>query len=388
MTKSKGGLYVHIPYCTTKCLYCDFYCGGARQADFRRLVRALSRECTERADELPDTVDTVYIGGGTPSLLPSSEFRSLVESLKNSVGDGRWKPVEFTVEANPDDVLPENVEAWKRAGVNRVSMGVQTFDDSLLAFLRRRHTAAESVRAYEILRGHFPNISIDLMFGIPSQTFDIWRDSVMKAIELRPEHISCYSLMYEPGTALTHLRDRGDIAETSDADTERMFSYMRDAMTDAGYEHYEISNFALPGFGSRHNGAYWKGLPYLGLGPSAHSYDGHSVRRANPADIRKYLECFAPLTESETPRMESFFTEERLTDEELREEMILTRLRTADGIDIDEYASRFGHEALGRLLANAKRDTACGRLERIGNALRLTPSGILTSDSVMVNLSM
>lgn len=380
-----SGLYIHIPFCRSKCIYCDFYSVGERLALWPDYVDALLAEAAARADELAaEPVSTIYIGGGTPSLLPASEFARLSEGLLKLAG-----PVEeFTVEVNPDDVTVQLADVWQKCGVNRVSMGVQSFVDSELSVIGRRHDAAAAIHAFELLRSRFHNISLDLMFGLPGQTIDSFRYSVEKALQLRPEHISAYSLMYEERTALTRLRDAGKIEEASEVDSNQMFELLTSMLTDAGYEQYEISNYARPGFRSRHNSSYWRGERYIGLGPAAHSYDGTNLRSANRHDVKAYIN-YRLAGRGETPR-----ESELLSDDELREEMIMTRLRTREGIDIADFRRRFGDEAMGCLIRRADKWISNGNmiLELDGASwppagrLALTRSGIMISDEIMADL--
>lgn len=260
-TGKGGGLYIHVAYCRKKCIYCDFFSAGERIADWHRYVDAIIREFKERISEMAWPLRTIYIGGGTPSLMPVEEFHRLCAELSPYMD----RVEEFTIEVNPEDVDETRLEAWKEAGVNRLSMGIQTFSDTSLKAIGRTHSASDSMKAYHMARIYFDNISIDLMFGLPGQTVEMWEADVDKAIELRPKHISAYSLMYEQGTALTVLRDSGRVKEIEDEISEQMFRILIKKIKEAGYEHYEISNFALPGFRSRHNSSYWVQMPYIGL---------------------------------------------------------------------------------------------------------------------------
>ncbi len=313
-----AGVYIHIPFCARKCVYCDFYSVGARLADWPRLVSALLDEARVRVPELTGAgakCDTLYIGGGTPSLLPPGEFGRLAAGVLSLTG-----PVsEFTVEVNPDDVTGELADAWRGAGVDRVSMGVQSLVDGELRAIGRRHDSRRAREAYDTLRRRFGNVSLDLMFGLPGQTRRSLRESVAGVIDMRPEHVSVYSLMYEERTALTRMRDSGRIDETPEEESAAMFADITEMLDSAGYEQYEISNYSLPGFRSRHNSAYWSGEPYVGLGPAAHSYDGLRTRRANAPDVRAYISRWLDGGGDAV-------TVETLTDDELREEMIMTRL--------------------------------------------------------------
>lgn len=368
-----SSLYIHVPFCRRKCIYCDFYSVGERLADWESLVRKYLEEFDARRHEIPLPAKTLYLGGGTPSLLPVEALTALVEALtaRGAIGEST---VERTIEINPDDVTEDKADAWRRIGFNRFSIGVQSFDDGLLHTIGRRHDAASARRAVETLRP-LGDVSLDLIFALPGQTMQQWRQTVADAVSLRPLHISAYALMYEEGTPLTRRRDNGTIREADDDIYLEMFSYLSDALAAAGYRQYEISNYALPGHESRHNSAYWDGTPYLGLGPAAHSYDGRRTRRANPADIRRYLKH--NLTGK-------FYTEETLTDSELAEEYLLTRLRTARGIDLADFGRRFPYiseEALTKPLPTS------GLVAIEEGHLHLTKAGIMTSDAVILQLA-
>ena len=272
-----NGLYIHIPFCKSKCLYCDFYsrCGGDNLlVDY---TAALIKEMQTRKMELKQAVSSTYIGGGTPSLMPVNLLKQIVDAINENFTLS--SDVEFTIEVNPDDITDEYCEAISSLGINRVSMGVQSFVDNELKRIGRRHTAQDAERAFRILRKYFRNISIDLIFALPDQTLKSWNETIDKAIKLKPEHISAYALMYEEGTVLTKMRDIGKLKPTDDNIYADMYNMLASLMHEAGYGHYEISNFSLPGYESRHNSSYWQSQPYLGLGPAAHSYDGDKIRR-------------------------------------------------------------------------------------------------------------
>ncbi len=377
----RGGLYIHIAYCRKKCIYCDFFSAGERIADWHGYVDALCSEFRKRIIEMACPLRTVYFGGGTPSLMPADEFSRLCDFIKPYMGTVE----EFTIEVNPDDVTEEKLEVWKKCGVNRLSMGIQSFDDKLLASIGRRHDALTAREAYKLARKYFDNISIDLMFGLPGHTLDMWKKDVAEAIRMRPEHLSAYSLMYEPSTVLTVLRDSGRVKEASEEISEQMFLFLIHQLKKAGYDHYEISNFALPGFRSIHNSSYWHQTPYLGLGPSSHSYDGQRKRKANRADIRGYLEYWNKES-SEQNKSVPFYETEILTYEQLKEEYIMTRLRTREGIPLNDFRLRFGEEAFVRLIAKAQSLKKQGLILIDIDSVSLSESSILISDSIIVDL--
>lgn len=380
LSSSSGGLYIHVPYCRKKCIYCDFYSVGEKIASWSAFVDALIAELSARIIEMPRHLATVYIGGGTPSLMPSDEFLRLCGALRQFTHDVR----EFTIEVNPDDVDVEKLETWKRGGVSRLSMGIQSLDDSLLAKLGRRHTAKAARSAFLLARQYFHNISVDLIFGLPGQTLDMWKADLDRVIDWRPEHISAYSLMYEVGTALTLLRDRGDIQESSEDLTEDMFNMLVSTLRNAGYDHYEISNFALPGFRSIHNSSYWRQIPYLGLGPAAHSYDGKSLRSANKADVRAYIRHWTDSPGSAMP--DGMTIREHLSLDELKEEFIMTSLRTREGISAGSFSNTFGIDAWHALLNKSKQWIADGVLLYGNGHLALSERALLISDTIIVDL--
>ena len=377
----KCGLYVHIPFCHRKCLYCDFFSAGDKIADWDAYIKAILSEASVRREELPSSPSTLYIGGGTPSLIPTEHFLRLMQGLKEFFPG--LSPDEFTIEANPDDIDEERINVWKAEGVNRVSLGVQSFNNDELKAVGRLHSATQAEDAILLLKENFSNVSTDLIFGLPGQTIESWQKTVEKMIDLCPAHISAYSLMYEQGTSLTALRETGRLKATPEEDSERMFEFLTEKLRGAGYERYEISNYARPEMYSRHNTSYWKGIPYLGLGPSAHSYDGEKARRWNVPDLKGYLRHYAA-KDVETP----IYKEEILTEEELREEYILTRMRMAEGITLAEYDNLWGEESGEILRRNARKEIERGLLREKDGNIFLTDEGIMIADSVIVQLAM
>ena len=352
-------IYVHIPFCRSFCTYCDFYsevaarCRGAEEARsqedmFERFAEALCKEIRFRADGISDEVNTLYIGGGTPSVLPLHVFRRILDGLAEAGHGGPYD--EFTVEVNPEDIVdkgPDYVKGLKELGVNRVSMGVQSFDDGILRFMNRRHDAASARRAYAILEAAgMDNISIDLIFGLPQLSDQQWKETLDSALHISskggpPQHISSYQLSVEPGSMLAKLVERGKWQEASEELCERQYRLLCQALHEAGYRHYEISNFALPGFEARHNSAYWRHVPYAGFGPAAHSLrvcsqtlcapgDDNSkmlryIRQWNDPDLQKYMEDPTGIMDGED-----------LTEEQVVIERVMLALRTCDGIE-EEY---------------------------------------------------
>lgn len=387
---AKSGIYVHIPFCKSRCLYCDFYSNGVALADWNQFVSALLREASFfRRSEIFDHPYTLYLGGGTPSLLPADEFKRLSEGLIDIFGS----PEEFTIEVNPDDVTLNLATVWQDAGVSRISMGVQSLNDAELRIIGRRHDSNVALQAFDILSSSFHNISLDLMFGLPGQSLESLRQTVERFINLGPHHISAYSLTFEERSALTRLRNAGKVSEADEELSYAMFEMIVSLLTDAGFGQYEISNFALPGFCSRHNSLYWQGKPYLGLGPGAHSYDGRRTRRFNNPDINAYIKALSPIsvsdcTKGNTEAVECLppCSEELLTDDELSEEMILTRLRCADGLNLAEFRQKFGELKCSRLINQAQKYVDSRHLIITADTIRLTSRGFFISDEIISSL--
>ncbi|MBR1665663.1 MAG: radical SAM family heme chaperone HemW [Bacteroidaceae bacterium] len=381
-----AGLYVHIPFCKSRCIYCDFY-STTREAEQEAYVGALCREIRERRHELPAEADgrvcarTIYIGGGTPSLLSPAQLARIFGCIRENyaVADG----AEVTVEMNPEDVVVD--EALSLAGglangtFNRVSLGIQTFDDDLLRLLRRRHSAGRAVEAVKNLQlVGAQNISIDLIYGLPGQTLELWERDLDVAFSLGVQHLSAYALSYEEGTPLWRMRQRGEVQEAADELSVRMYERLCQRAREAGFEHYEISNFALPGYHSRHNSSYWTGEAYLGFGPGAHSFDGRRTRRSNHSSLSNYLSASRG---GEVPH-----DVEVLTDEELYEEAVMCGLRTCRGVDLAEIGRRYGRQRLDYLLQQASSHLRGGRLAIEHEHLRLTEAALMISDDVMSDL--
>ena len=373
-----AGIYVHIPFCASRCSYCDFFSTVRLAQAGKRYVEAVVAEACLRREELRgERVTTVYLGGGTPSQLPVSLLSRLITGLGEAIDMSAVE--EFTVEANPDDVSPAWCAALPALGVNRVSMGVQSFEDEILRALGRRHTARQVTDAVARLRREgIDNISIDLIYGLPGQTVASWTSTVRQALDLKPQHISAYGLTYEEGTRLWQQRERGEVIEVPEEQCLEMYRILVDELQNAGYEHYEISNFALPGYHSRHNSSYWNDTPYLGLGAAAHSYDG-KTRRSNPCDLQQYIDTVLS--------GHTAFQQEEMTHWERYDERVMLGLRTARGVDVEQLRSDFGNDACRHFMSEAQRHLQAGNL-RVTEDGRyvLTRDGIMLSDSVMRDL--
>lgn len=397
-------IYVHIPFCKSFCIYCGFY--SETSACYDRYVEALLGEIDSRKSEFDATMDvnTLYIGGGTPSVMPLPLLCRVVEALKDESGSRNFD--EFTVELNPEDVIQRGeayAEALLGMGVTRASMGVQSFDDAVLRWMNRRHDAETAVRAYRILeKSGFRNISIDLIFGLPelgpdSQTRHsdsllghsdsqpkhsdslsgrfsghrgkdgyvpllderLWRETILRALDISasgmlPSHISAYQLSVEPDSALDGMIADGRCRETSEESCARQYEILCEELSAAGYHHYEISNFALPGMEARHNSAYWRHVPYVGLGPGAHSLsilpDGHRCRSWNSPDLKLYLETFAPLGQRDT----GCSGQETLSPVQLGIENVMLGLRTSLGCPLPELVSACDRARLDSAISSGR----------------------------------
>lgn len=367
----KTGLYVHVPFCRSRCAYCDFYSTAGQEQQATAFVAAAVNEMRARRGELQGEVATIYVGGGTPSVLPAEALSTLLEGARTVFPIAH--DAEVTVEVNPDDVCSALVGTLLNAGVNRVSMGVQTFDDALLRFLRRRHTGEAAVEAIGCLqREGITNISADLIYGLPGQTAEAFRSDVRRLCALPVTHLSAYALSYEEGTTLSLWLRQGKVKEQSDEQLLEMYNLLMDEAKAAGFEHYEISNFARAGRHSRHNSSYWQGIPYIGIGPGAHSYDGNRVRRANRPDLAAYIAAAGNPS----------YDEELLTPTTLYNEKLMTRLRTSEGLPLRLFTA----EEQAFLQQMATPHIAAGTLSLADNRLRLTRKGLFVSDGVMSDL--
>lgn len=372
------GIYIHVPFCQSRCVYCDFYSTTHSSQWQQRYVEALEREMLQRQGELPahTHVRTIYIGGGTPSQLQPQLLQRLFQSLQRLFPLDRVE--EVTIEANPDDITPQWLEALRQTPVNRISMGVQTFDDERLRLLRRRHTAQQTFDAVALCREYgFDNLSLDLIYGLPGQTLEAWQPDVDTLLQLCTPHLSAYALSYEEGTPLMHMLEQGLVCEVDEEVQWQMYDYLMNATARAGLEHYEISNFALPGMHSRHNSSYWDGTPYLGFGPGAHSYDGAAIRRANNVSLEEYVQL---LSSDHSPRWEG--SQEHLTASDLYDELVMTRLRTARGLPLTLLTP----QQRTHIMQCAEPYLQSGKLLLQEDVLRLHRSGIFTSNDIISDL--
>ena len=371
-----AGIYLHIPFCKRRCIYCDFY--STTQSEKREAyIRTLCQELEQRQDYLEnEPIETIYLGGGTPSQLEEADFKQIFKTIY------RCYPVtespEITLEANPDDLTPEYINMLRTFPFNRLSMGIQTFNETMLERLHRRHTARQAIEAFENCRKTgFQNISIDLMYGLPGETAETWEKDLSQAIRLRPEHISAYHLIYEEGTALWKLREEHQVKEVDEDLSVDFFSRLIHRLKENGYQHYEISNFCLPDQYSRHNSSYWTGKKYLGCGPSAHSYNGTN-RQWNIASLDDYIKGTTEgISVSETEELDTYT---RYND------FIITSIRTCWGMPLKKLKETFGEKLYRYCLRMAQPHLQQGTLEITEEKLKLTEKGIFISDGIMSDM--
>ena len=371
-----AGIYIHVPFCKTRCAYCDFF--STTLHDLKsRYVDALCEELAMRRNYLHDaSIGTLYFGGGTPSQLSGNDFRRIFNKIEEVYDLDTCE--EITLEANPDDLTDDYVKMLTTLPFNRISMGIQTFHEPTLQLIGRRHTAQEAIEAVRRCQQHgLSNISIDLIYGLPGETPEQWKEDLQKAFSLEVQHISAYHLTYEQGTRLWQMLQKHEIAEVDEDTSVELFRILCQEMHKAGYEHYEISNFALPGFRSRHNSAYWHEVPYLGCGPGAHSFNGDS-REWNVSSLQKYIDALE--------QGKRDYEQETLDKDTRYNEFIMTRLRTCEGFSLDDLQQRFGlayHNYCQHLAAPFLKQ---GLLLQDEDTLRLSREGIFVSDDIISDL--
>ena len=357
-----AGIYIHIPFCYSRCTYCAFF--STTMLEMRSLyVDAVIKEYTLRQGYLPEgeKIRTIYLGGGTPSQLGNKDLARLLHVLPVNETE------EITIEANPSDMTEAKLKAWREMGINRLSIGIQSFDDTSLAWLNRRHSSKQALKVVKLAQAlGYTNISIDLMYALPYQTMERWHADIDKALALGVQHISTYCLSYEPGTPLTKWRDKGLAKEADEELQNAMYAYLCQRLTEAGYVHYEVSNFALPGYESKHNSSYWDGTLYLGLGAGAHSYDGAS-RQWNVANLKKYL---SDIMKGKVP-----LKREKLTATQQYNEHVMLSLRTSKGI-----------VATDELLLKAQPYIATGKLRVTNGRIIATQDGINILNTIITDL--
>jgi len=357
-------IYIHVPFCKSFCTYCDFYSEIPGEGMYDAYTSQLCQEIRKRAAEMDDNLKTLYFGGGTPSVLPLSNLTRILLTLEECGHGGPY--TEFTMECNPEDLVEKGLpylESLKALGVNRMSMGVQSFDDTLLRWMNRRHTADGAREAFRLVRqAGFENVSIDLIFGLSNLSDAVWEATIEEAIALGPEHISCYQLTVEGDNVLAQRLENGEYEEAPDELCRRQYDLLCRKTAAAGYVHYEISNFAKPGFEAIHNGGYWQRRPYVGLGPSAHSFSGRD-RSWNSPEIQGYTR-----------------TSESLSVEDEKVETLMLALRTARGVDGEFLFANCKGEDIQRLLQE-------GALVKTGRRYRIPEDHFFVSDEIIRELA-
>ncbi len=370
-----SGIYIHIPFCRKACHYCNFHFSTSQQSK-ASLVAAIAKEAILRKEYLTKAVSTIYFGGGTPSLLTAEELLSIKETLFSHFAVNT--DAELTLEANPDDITPEKLAEWKNAGINRLSIGIQSFFEEDLQWMNRAHNAAQARQCIELAQqAGFTNLTIDLIYGTPGLNNERWLTNIQTAIALQVPHLSCYALTVEPDTALDKLIQKGKKENTDQTIQAEHFELLTEHLAAAGYEQYEISNFARPGFRSKHNSSYWQGKPYLGLGPSAHSFNG-STRQWNVSNNALYIQS---LEQDLIP-----FEAEQLTAQQQLNEYIMTSLRTTEGCSIEWIAQNWSLQNVEDVLTAAKKYIDDEKLRFTDNRLLLTQKGKFLADGIAADL--
>lgn len=371
-----AGIYIHIPFCKQACHYCNFHFSTSLklQNDF---LDALLKEIALRKDYIErEKVETLYFGGGTPSLLTGEQLARIMQAVFESFNIS--PAAEITFEANPDDINESRLITWKQNGITRLSVGIQSFFKEDLAWMNRAHNEIQALECIRLARDEgYDNISIDLIYGTPTLSDERWMHNMQTAFSLNVPHLSCYALTVEPGTALDAMTRMKKVLPVNNEDQARQFLLMTDFFASNGYEHYEISNFSLPGMRSRHNSSYWSGAKYIGLGPSAHSFNGTS-RQWNVANNPLYIKS---LENNQVP-----FEQEVLTESQRFNEYIMTSLRTIEGTDIELAKQKFGKASTDDLVKSSTKFIEKGWMMNVSDRLVLTKEGKLFADGIAAEL--
>lgn len=371
-----AGIYLHIPFCKKRCIYCDFF--STTQSEKKdNYVQALCNELKLRKDYLgTEYIETIYLGGGTPSQLAPKDFEQIFQALTDNFQIS--EKAEITLEANPDDLTTAYIADLRNFPFNRLSMGIQTFNEYTLKLLNRRHTAIQAIQAYDNCRkAGFQNISIDLIYGLPGEDKTLWQKDLEQATNMRPEHISAYHLIYEENTPLWNLREQHKVHEADEDLSLSLFSLLIEHLSSHGYQHYEISNFCLPGKHSRHNSSYWKEEKYLGCGPSAHSYNG-TAREWNISSLDDYIAGIQNgnrLFETETLDLYTRYND-----------YVITSLRTCWGMNLEHLKQKYGEKLYHYCMKLARPYLEQDKLKTENGHLILTRKGIFLSDGIMSDL--
>jgi len=367
-----AGIYIHIPFCRKKCYYCDFF-KSTDLSQKARLLAGLKLELESRVSEYcSEEINTIYFGGGTPSVLLINELKDLLNVIKSNYRVN--EDAEITLEANPDDLTLTNLLTLKQIGFNRLSMGVQSFSETDLKLMNRRHSALQAIQSVKWAKeAGFSNISIDLIYGLPNQNMEEWEQNVRIAVELDVQHISAYNLTYHEGTVFYEQLKKGILKELPDELNLQQFELLIRILKEAGFEHYEISNFCKPGLYSQHNSSYWKSRKYLGIGPSAHSYDLQS-RSWNVSSISKYLHGL----ENDEPYSET----EILTEQDRYNDYIITGIRTIWGVSEDFVQSEFSSKYFAHFQKSREKYLQSGHLSCTSGKVSLSTEGLFISDQI------
>lgn len=371
-----AGIYIHIPFCRQKCYYCDFY-KTVNTSLTQKFLFSLQEEAKVRKNYLQnEAVETIYFGGGTPSVLKINELEDILTFIKTNFLVS--ESAEITFEANPDDLSAVYLEGLKTAGINRLSIGIQSFQDAHLQKMNRRHSSIQAINAIEdAVRLGFYNLSVDLIYGLPGLSEKEWKESLSTVFQLPVQHLSAYHLTYHEGTAFFTWLKKGTLKELSETESVRQFNQLIDEAEKAGFEQYEISNFARGQKYSRHNTAYWQGTSYLGLGPSAHSYDRKS-RRWNVSHVESYIKGIE--------KGNSYFEEEILSEKDRYNEYILTSIRTKWGINLEVIENEFGQVHKNNLVKQIEKYIKSGNVLQNNNVFTLSKNGLFISDEIMSEL--
>ena len=370
-------IYLHIPFCKQKCSYCNFHFSTSFSLK-DEMLSAIKKEIQLRHNELENkTLKSLYFGGGTPSVLSVDEIKSLIDEIQKYFSFD--ENIEITLESNPDDLNKNFLKELSQTEINRLSIGTQSFFDEDLKLMNRAHNASEAESSIKRAQDFgLVNISVDLIYGSPTSNFEIWKDNLSKTIELQVPHVSSYALTVEPKTALEKWIENGKVSSPQEAEQNQEFYYMKDFLKDNGFDHYEISNFGKPGFHSKHNSAYWKSEPYLGIGPSAHSYNGHLERSWNIANNPIYIKN---LNQNILPK-----EKEILTEKDRFNEMIMIGLRTIWGVDLNRINQNFSSEVIDYLNQEIKSKIESGILEIENNYLKIPEKHWFLADGIASDL--
>ncbi|MEI6184086.1 MAG: radical SAM family heme chaperone HemW [Bacteroidota bacterium] len=370
-----AGIYIHIPFCKKACHYCNFHFSTSTK-QIEPLVECLLKEIGLRKDYTKETIETIYFGGGTPSILSAEQILKILQAVKDNYIVSN--DAEITLESNPDDIDPDKLLQWKEMGINRLSIGIQSFREDDLLWMNRAHNASQAYECIKLAQEYgFNNITIDLIYGVPNLSDEHWKENINTALSLNIPHLSCYALTVEPKTALDKLIQTKK-KEAVDTDKQAThFLILMEALNNAGFEHYEISNFAIPGYRSKHNSSYWQGKHYVGIGPSAHSFNGDS-RQWNVANNALYIQA---INNNILPS-----EKEILTPHQQFNEYVMTALRTIDGIDLNYLTERYGNEKFLHVKKEIIKWKEQGLAQVSEKNIKLTSAGKLMADGIASDL--